>query len=147
MMLHDCNQYLDLLIQNLTNNNNALIEKALYTQLLINLHDLLKALEERRAEITFTDNIDIDPEQGVNDIFDLIRVHRNAACHQSSGLREIKDMQTIFTFNIFTGNVKVKIGDNFFGSDYSDDICIYYGPWRIYLNRHLKRLLDNLNGL
>jgi len=118
--------------------------EAIYTALLIHLHDILKLLKKEKALITFSDDIEKDPKNGVKDIFDLIRVHRNAACHTESGWKNFKDTNIIFSFNIVLGeNPKAfKIHSEYYaGNDYKDDVAIYYGHWRIYFKRHIAKLL------
>ena len=130
--------------------NNPLLE-AIYTALLIRLHDMLTLLEEERESIalTFSDNVEIDPQNDVKDIFDLVRIHRNVACHTASDLKKLKDTNIIFSFNIIIGKNPraVKIHSKYYGNDYKDDVAIYYDHLRIYFKRHIAGLLNFIERL
>lgn len=113
-----------------------------FIEILIRLHDLLQLLDGEGKRITFTDDVDI--QNGVNDITDLVSKLRNAVCHVRSGNRRI-DTNT-FVFNRFIGHVPngIKMGAIVMGCNYKDDIAFYYGPYRIYLNRHIKKLIAEI---
>jgi len=149
-LLGECKDLYDLFINNLSpqenQRRNIHLLEAIYTALLIRLYDILKLLKEQRTLIAFSDNVDMDTENGIKDIIDLVRVHRNAACHTESGCKNFNDTELIFSFNIVHGrNPKtIKIGSEFLGNDYQDDVAIYYGNWRIYSKRHIGRLLENI---
>jgi len=152
-LLEQCNGYCGMLRSNLSTQDNqrkkAHLLEAIYTALLIRLYDILKSLEEKRTLIAFSEDVDTDSQNDIKDIFDLIRIHRNAACHTKSGRKQFKDTKTIFSFNIVAGyNPKAfKIGSEYYaGNDYHDDIAIYYGHWRVYFKRHIERLLHSLKN-
>lgn len=151
-LLEYCNDLYNMFIDNLSIQDNPstrmrLLE-AIYTALLIRLHDILSLLKENRKSIAFSEDIDVDLKNDVKDIFDLIRVHRNAACHTESGWKNFEDTRIIFSFNLVQGkNPKAfKMHSRYAGNDYEDDVAIYYGHWRIYLKRHIERLLKNIKN-
>lgn len=149
-LLGECKDLYDLFINNLSvqenQRRNIHLLEAIYTALLIRLHDILNLLKEQRTLIAFSDDVDMDTENNIKDIIDLVRVHRNAACHTESGWKEFKDTNFIFSFNLVHGRSPraIQIGSEFLGNDYQDDVAIYYGNWRIYSKRHIGRLLENI---
>jgi len=150
-LLEECNDLYATFISNLRVQDDhrmrmCLLE-AIYTTLLIRLHDILKSLKGKRTSIAFNADFEIEPQNDVKDIFDLISVHRNAACHTKSGWKNFKDTKVIFSFNIVHGkNPRAfKIHSEYYaGNDYQDDVAIYYGHWRIYCKRHIARLLQKI---
>lgn len=72
-------------------------------------------------------------------------------------LSEAKRCTELFNSQVFTNHQiltqsaigkcpnAVKIGEDIsLGNEYQDDIAFYYGDKRIYLVRHIKRLLEEL---
>ncbi|MEW5805172.1 MAG: hypothetical protein AB1721_00350 [Patescibacteria group bacterium] len=124
--------------------SDSLFAESAFIEILIRLHDLLQLCDSSGKRITFTD--DVDTQNGVNDVTDLVSKLRNAACHVRSGNRRI-DTNT-FVFNRFIGRVPngIRMGEVVMGCNYKDDIAFYYGPYRIYLNRHIKRLINEISA-
>jgi hypothetical protein len=90
---------------------------------------------------------DLQKNKGVKDITDLLNTIRNAACHLDSPKNYLEDTKTKFVFNTFFGKKHnaLEIGQNvFLGCDFEDDVGFYYGENRIYLRRHIVRLLQEL---
>lgn len=119
---------------------NPLFEPAVVT-LLINLNDLLGKSKKDGKPITFTDHVELTDK--IKDVGDLVRECRNAACHIGSGEHLFEGLGK-FTFNVIAGLAPsafdldgVKLG-----SDFADDIAIYYGEKRVYLRRHLLAALE-----
>jgi hypothetical protein len=115
--------------------------RAAVTLLLIHLRDLLVALDNAGHRVAFDD--DIHPDGKAKDVTDLIVNARNAACHVTSGNHFLEDGNK-FTYNVIVGRVPraFVINDVALGSDYPDDVAIFFGINRIYLNRHLTRALN-----
>jgi len=113
-------------------------QEPVFISLIIKLNDLLQKLDKPDQRINFKDDI------SNGDITDLVNKIRNAICHLDSGENIIdKDLKIKFVFNVLFGKVNaVAIGNDIIAeSDYNDDIAFYYGPHRIYLNRHIIRAL------
>lgn len=120
--------------------------KAAVTSLLINLSDLLQKARLDGRRVSSIDSVDVSEK--VKDLTDLIKVCRNAACHISSG-QHMLEGQNKFTFNCVFGYYPNAIHLNgvSYGSDYADDIAIFYGQYRVYVRRHLLYALDTLASI
>ena len=106
---------------------------------------ILQELSKKNNRIIWED--DVQADQNIKDITDLVNNLRNAACHSDSPRNYISDTSIKFVFNTFAGKCPnaVKIGkDILLGSEYEDDVAFYYGDKRIYLVRHIKKLLVEL---
>lgn len=113
------------------------------TQILIETNDLLQKLSKTNRRLIFTD----DCPDG-KDITDLIKECRNVACHHTSGLHYWDGMK--FTFNVLIGrnqHLVIINGQEYISSDYDDDVAIIWGQLRLYLKRHLGRVLDEVKAL
>ena len=76
----------------------------------------------------------------------MILVHniRNAICHLNSGENLLdKKSQIKFVFCMFSGKVNgITMGENIIAkSDYEDDVAFFYGENRIYLKRHIFKII------
>ena len=113
-------------------------QEAVFTEVMIKLHDLLQKLNLLEKRISFTDDVD------TGDITDLVSNIRNAVCHMDSGEHKLKGNQQIkFTFNIAYGRANImSVGKKKLTSDYQDDICFFFGENRIYFNRHIWRCMQ-----
>lgn len=118
-------------------------------EILVRLNYILQELSKKSNRIIWAD--DVQTDQNVKDITDLVNNLRNAACHSDSPRNYISNSSIKFVFNTFVGKCPnaVKIGENIsLGNEYQDDIAFYYGDKRIYLVRHIKKLLEELpNGI
>lgn len=115
--------------------------KSAFTELMICLRDLLAKAEKYGSRISFTDDIIITNE--VKDITDLVKFIRDALCHVSIYEHFVIQGQLKASFCVLRGKVThapfepdhdVKLI-----SDYSDDICFFFGLQKIYLKRHIIR--------
>lgn len=119
-------------------------QEPVFVSIVLKLDDLLQKFRILNQRIIFKDDI------VSGDITDLINKIRNAICHLNSGENLLdEETQTKFVFNMLVGKVNaVKIGDNIVAkSDYDDDIAFFYGEHRIYLKRHLIRVLNEAIGI
>lgn len=109
---------------------------------LILLNDLLQKADDDGKRVTFSDDI-TGGNDGV-DVTKLIRDCRNAACHIGSRLAEVDAGR--FRFNVVAGRVPnaFVINSVSYGSDYDDDIAVFYGPMRLYLRRHFLRAYNDI---
>ncbi len=105
--------------------------------MLILLNDLLQKAKSSGSRIAFRD--DINQQARVMDVTDLVNNCRNAACHLASTLSRVE--AGVFRFNVVPGRQPnaIRLGNETFGSDYDDDIAIFYGANRLYLKRHAVR--------
>ena len=111
-----------------------------FISIIIKANDLLQKLHSLHERVTFNDDI---PE---GDITDLVNNMRNAACHFSSPENLLDQESNIkFVFNMVYGKSNaVQIGPNVVvQTDYEDDVAVFYGKHRLYLKRHLIRLLKD----
>lgn len=125
--------------------NRQIFTQSAFIELLIRLNYVLQELSKANKRIDWADDVQIDTN--IKDITDLINNLRNAACHSDSKRNYVSDTSIKFVFNTFAGKCPnaVQIGQNkMLGNDYADDIAFYYGDKRVYLVRHIKRLLEEL---
>ncbi len=125
--------------------NHQIFTQSAFIEILIRLNDILQVLSEKSSRIIWRDDVQINDR--IKDITDLVNNLRNAACHIDSPENYISNSKVKFVFNTFTGKCPnaFEIGENIsLGNEYEDDAAFYYGDKRIYLSRHIKRLLEEL---
>ncbi len=125
--------------------NHQIFTQSAFIEILVRLNYLLQQLSKKNNRIIWEN--DVQTDQTIKDITDLVNNLRNAACHSDSSRNYISNSSIKFVFNTFAGKCPnaVKIGENIsLGNEYQDDIAFYYGDKRIYLVRHIKRLLEEL---
>lgn len=124
---------------------HQIFTQSAFIEILIRLNYVLQELSKKNNRIIWAD--DIQTDQNIKDITDLVNNLRNTACHSDSLKNYISNSNIKFVFNVFVGKCPnaVKIGGNAsLGNEYQNDIAFYYGDKRIYLVRHIKRLLEEL---
>ena len=115
--------------------------RAAFIALLIDLRDLMYKTEKYAGRIMFSD--DVRTNENVRDVSDLIKYVRDALCHLDSNAHYLEPGNIRATFNVAFGKATlIKIGDFEQSSEYSDDICFFFGSQRIYLKRHVVRAFD-----
>ena len=123
-------------------------ESPLFQSAIVHLLVLLKELTSMVANdgnrVKFQD--DILPSNELKDVTHLIAVCRNAACHILSKENYIagdiySTANTIFGYapNIW------ECGGVLRGCDFADDVAFFYGEYRIYLRRHLLRVVNEIS--
>lgn len=112
-------------------------QEPVFVSIILKLDDLLQKLRILDERISFTDDIDS------GDITDLVNNIRNAICHLNSPENMLdKEKQIKFVFNISVGRANImQIGKTVVKSDYDDDIAFFFGENRVYLKRHIARIL------
>lgn len=121
---------------------DSIFTQSAFIEIMILLSDILQYLKKNNLCINFKDDISGD---NVINITDLVTKIRNAACHIRTS-DESNFSNNRFAFCKFVGPAKIKIGEIIYGSDYNDDIAFFYGDKKLYLNRHIKRLLEEVSG-
>lgn len=126
-----------------SNLQNPLLQSALI-ELLIRVRDLMAKSRIHADRVDFDD--DILKTEDINDVTDLIKFIRDAVCHIDSENHYLEDgqgsekLRARLSFNIMFGEGMLgKINEVELKSDYEDDVCFFFGPQKIYLNRHIKR--------
>lgn len=141
---YELKRCIDLYTSGILHAPNSIFTQSVFIEILVRLNDILQSLNATGKRISFTDDVS---GEGVNDITDLVNKLRNAACHdRTSGESMIKG--NTFIFNRIVGRMPnaIKVGkDIVIGSNYNDDIAYFYGDKKIYLERHIKRLLDEIS--
>ena len=125
--------------------NHQIFTQSAFIEILVRLNYILQELSKKNNRVVWAD--DVQTDKNIKDITDLVNNLRNAACHSDSPRNFISNSNIKFVFNTFAGKCPnaVKIGENIsLGNEYQDDIAFYYGDKRIYLARHIKRLLEEL---
>lgn len=124
---------------------HQIFTQSAFIEILVRLNYILQELSKKNNRITWVD--DVQTNQNIKDITDLVNNLRNAACHSDSPINYISNSGIKFVFNTFIGKCPnaVQIGQNILiGNEYQNDIAFYYGDKRIYLVRHIKKLLEEL---
>ncbi len=119
------------------------LQDAAFTELMINLRDLMYKVEKHSNRIAFTDDVPISDK--IKDVTDLIIRTRNACCHIDSEDKDFKDgpWPIIGSFSKCFGNASgtwtlgIPIGGK-----YDDDVQFAFGMVGIYLNRHIIRAFN-----
>lgn len=117
-------------------------QEPVFVSMILKLDDTLQKFNIFNKRINFKDDINI--KMGVKDITDLVNKIRNAICHINSPENLLdKKTKTKFVFSMIIGKgTAISIdGNPSATSDYEDDIAFYYGEYRIYLKRHISRLI------
>ena len=122
---------------------DSLFTQSVFIEVIIRLNYILQKLNNY-CRVTWTDDIQL--VGGIKDITDLVNKLRNAICHIDSKLNNLRETTTKLTFNIVRRGFinTVKSGSQKIRNDYNDDIAFYYGEFRIYLKRHIERLVKEL---
>lgn len=124
---------------------HQIFTQSAFIEILVRLNYILQELNKKNNRIIWADDVQID--QNIKDITDLVNNLRNAACHSDSPRNYISNSSIKFVFNTFVGKCPnaVKIGENIsLDNEYQDDVAFYYGDKKIYLVRHIKKLLEEL---
>lgn len=113
-------------------------QEPVFVSIILKLDDLLQKLRILGERVSFTDDVIS------GDITDLVNNIRNAICHLNSPENILdKENQIKFVFNIAVGRVNLmQIGKTMVKSDYDDDIAFFFGENRIYLKRHIVKILE-----
>ncbi|MBP9827935.1 hypothetical protein KBC55_02150 [Patescibacteria group bacterium] len=123
----------------------SLFAESVFIELMIRLDYVLQWLSRQGSRFAWGDDVD-----GGRDITDLVNELRNSVCHQASSLNIIDGTSIKFMFNRFFRRSPRAISlpdGQFLGCEYDDDVAFYYGSNRIYLYRHVERLLLELSRL
>lgn len=123
-----------------SNSSAGVLFESAVTLLLIHLNDLLQKAKTDGKRISFVDDIEIT--ETISDVTDLVRACRYAACHVPSGEHKIESGKFTFCVASGYGPTGFVINGKEMGSDYADDIAVYYGKHRLYLKRHLLRSFE-----
>ena len=118
-------------------------QESVFISIILKFDDTLQKFNIFDKRINFTDDINITAE--VEDITDLVNKIRNAVCHINSPENLLdKTTKTKFVFSTIIGKgTAISIdGKPLATSEYEDDIAFYYGEYRIYLRRHIFRLIE-----
>jgi len=118
--------------------------RALITQSLIDLEQILKLLQKDGFRLTSTDDLEFNcTDKHTEDLSSLIYVCRNAAVHFMSTHR-VRIEQVRAPFNVQVGRGSVV---NLFGTElncpYEDDTAVFWGPQRLLLQRNLIRAIND----
>jgi len=121
-------------------NSRNVLFRAAFIELLIALRDLMYKSENFGQRIAFAD--DVKQTEKIKDVSHLIKYVRDALCHPDSENHYIEAGMKA-TFNVAFGQSRLlKIGDFEQSSNYSDDVCFFFGSQGIYLRRHVVRAFN-----
>lgn len=129
--------------------DDSTLSQSVFIELLIRLNDMLYVLDRSWRRVKRSDDVQMPVKQKKAesiDITDLVFFLRNAVCHVDTDKDYIdrKGNSARFVFNRFIGKCSLMINGHTLGCDYSDDTAFYYGATRIYLVRHIKRLIGEI---
>jgi hypothetical protein len=129
--------------------SDSLFAQSAFIELVIRLNYVLQKLNSENRRVDWGDDVlPVQHPKDPNDITSLVNRLRNAACHAESPECYLYDTRTKFVFNRCFGKGPIMTLGNgqVVGGEYEDEVAFYYGANRIYLNRHIKRLLEELPG-
>lgn len=112
--------------------------EAAVVHLLINLNDLVQKAAHDEKRIAATEHVQVTAK--VADVTDLIRTCRNAAVHMRSPLQEISSNRIRFAVIVGKGTA-MEIDNVPLESEFTDEIAIFYGAHRLYLQRNVHATL------
>lgn len=120
--------------------------KSAFTELMICLRDLTDKADKFATRISFTDDIEITEE--VYDVTELIKFVRDALCHIGIYNHFIVPDRVKASYNVIYGKGTIQIpnSDITLRSDYSDDVCFFFGVPKIYLHRHIMLAFVRARG-
>ena len=122
-------------------NSRHILFRAAFIELLITLRDLMAKCRKFSEPIRFDD--DVLKIDGVEHVSDLIKHVRDAICHPDSENHFVEGGNIKTSFSVAFGKRVLMKTDTFvLESKYQDDICFFFGPQSIYLNRHIIRAFD-----
>jgi hypothetical protein len=142
VMQYELKRCEELYTSGILQNSNYIFSQSVFIEMMVRLNDLLQWLRKNGQRISFKDDVS---GKGIIDITDLVNKIRNAACHErTSGEGKIDSI--IFVFNRVVGKGTIlEFGKVTIGSDYADDIAFFYGDKKIYLIRHIQKLLNEIH--
>jgi hypothetical protein len=115
--------------------------KSAFIELMICINDLMRKVEKYGSRISFTEDVVVTPN--IADVTDLIRFIRDALCHTHIYNHFIVPDRIKASFFALYGKVThvpfEPDHDIVFVSEYSDDVCFFFGLHKIYLQRHIVR--------
>jgi len=115
-------------------------QEPVFVSVILKLDDILQKFNILNKRINFDDDINVTKL----DITDLVNKIRNAICHINSSENLLdKETRTKFVFGVVIGKGTAISFDGkpLVASEYEDDTAFYYGEYRIYLKRHIVRLI------
>jgi hypothetical protein len=120
--------------------------EAAYVLLLIHLNDLVGVAAKDGKRIVFIE--DVADVEGVEDVTDMITKCRNAAVHIKSPLSNVSGSGTLKFIRVI-GKIPnaFVIDGKAIGSDYADDVAIFYGEYRLYVGRNIIRALNEIEAI
>lgn len=122
------------------NRNHPLMLSAL-TEILVRLRDLLWKSEKLAKRVSFQDDVIIRGK--VTDVTDLVVFVRDAVCHLNSKEHDHDQIKARVSFNVIFGKGRLlRSGPLRVESSYENDIAFFFGPQRLYLNRHIVRAFE-----
>lgn len=122
------------------------LRQSAFIELMICLYDLLKIGNKYKVRVKFTDAV----EKNIQDVTELVRLVRNAACHVQSEENRLPVIGLIPILNTHYSKgaiLRWYEGDQEYvlESEFDDDVCFFFGKYRIYLKRHIIRAIDEVS--
>lgn len=128
--------------------DSQVLHQSCLIEIIILLRDLLAKADKLNLRIAFDDDVikmsnPFYSYKGrvkeIKDVTDVVSFFRDAMCHVDSKNRYLGE-NIYFAFNKIGVKHKVEISPGVvLENPYDDEIAYYYGPQRIYINKHLKR--------
>ncbi len=104
------------------------------------MNDVLNFLDREGRRTDFTDLLDD------TDITEQIRLVRGAVCHNNSKTKDLFDGGLFISFLVMSGPTTGKEfvfegRGSIFDNPFEDDLAIYFGEKRLFLDRHIRRVI------
>jgi hypothetical protein len=122
--------------------------KSAFTELMICVNDLTRKAIKYGTRVSFTDDVVVT--ENIADVTDLIRFIRDALCHSHIYNHFVVPGRIKASFFVLHGKVShapfKPDHDIVLLSEYSDDVCFFFGLHKIYLKRHVIRAYREAAG-
>ena len=118
------------------------VQKAIITEIMICLSDLMQKCKKLNVTVDFTDDIDNISILKDKNITGLVAYIRDCLCHIDSQ-KHVMTPNITMSYCIVKGPCTIiQIPNLELISKYDDDICIIFGPQKIYYKRHIIRAFN-----
>jgi hypothetical protein len=124
-------------------NSMHVLRESAFIEVMIRARDALEKLKiaNRSIGLEIMSETVWDSDSGLEElsVYCVIKWVRDAMCHVESDNNLVAE--NVFSFNVVYGK-GVFMGE--MKSDYADDVAFFFGPVRLYLNRHLRTLTTKM---
>ena len=121
------------------NIRNPLMQSA-FVELIIHLRDLMAKCRNEGVPVEFSDDILLQGD--ISDVWDAVSAMRDAVCHITSHRRHFDSYGNRGIFFCHGKGVITDTPECRLESEYDDDLAVFYGRIRLYMNRNIVRAYE-----